>query len=70
MVYLLTFSFVIHNCLYVGLKFWSQLLVHLNTVVSHQGIGVLINILVSVIARYRTCCSVKAWFIKQSLCRH
>lgn len=48
---------------YVGLKFRSQLLVHLNTVASHQGIGVSVNILVSVM-RFWICCSVNAWFIK------
>lgn len=58
MVYLLTFSSVIHKCVYVGLKFWSHLLVRLNIVASHHGIGVLVNILVSVMVRYRTCCSV------------
>lgn len=65
MAYLSTFSSVIHKCVYVGLKFRSQLLVHFKTVTSHQGVGVLVNILVSVMMRYmRTCCSVKAWFIK------
>lgn len=64
MVYLLTFSSIIHKFVYVGLKFLSQLLVHLSTVASHQGVGVLVNILVSVM-RHRTCCSVSAWFIKE-----
>lgn len=47
-----------------GTMFRSQILVHLKTAVSYQGVGVLVNISVSVMMRYRTFWWGKAWFVK------